>query len=240
MVLESNTFEYNLFLALTIIIVLVKFSISLYLGKRKKEKKKERGEIKFDFLFGIFFLFVCLFLSRIFYMIFDFGLTEFDPNLYYLTPNIYVYKTAELISFLGYIVAVYIIDKELIDFKLKGSLAYIIIIISVVYLLYPVSNQADFEVISLLGLIGNFMIIIIIIIFVYVGIQTPSIRRYTFIMAAGVLIYGIGANLVTETLVSSLELILGPVIRIILYLGFLILKTAGLLMMAYGVVKFSQ
>jgi hypothetical protein len=84
------------------------------------------------------------------------------------------------------------------------------------------------------------IIIIIIIIFVYVGIQTPSIRKYAFIMAAGVLIYGLGANLVTETLVSSLELLLGPVIRIILYLGFLILKTAGLLMMAYGVVKFSQ
>ena len=234
-----NSFEFNLFLTLTIIILLVKFSLVIFLGIKINKRKKVNGKLTFDFLFSICILMICLFVSRLLYLIFDFYLTQFDTSKAYLVPAIIVWKFASFIAIIGFAVVLYIVDKKIINFKLKGILAWITLIVGVIQFFYPVNTAKDFEVVSTMNIIANIAAITIPVIFLYTGIKTPGLRRISFMIAFGVIIYAIGSNLVNEAVLIPLRAIYGPDIQITMYFLLFVLKITGLLMFSYGVTKFA-
>ncbi|MGV9200514.1 MAG: hypothetical protein ACOC4M_17030, partial [Promethearchaeia archaeon] len=125
MSLNPDTFEYRLFFILTVIILITKVVLAIYLGKKIHNKKKREKELKIDFIFSVFILMVCLFISRLLYTYFDFFLTQFDNQKYYIMPNILYWKIASFVAAAGFAFTLYVIDKKVLKFKLKGSLAYL-------------------------------------------------------------------------------------------------------------------
>ncbi len=239
MVISPNTFEFNLFLTLTIIILIVKISLVGYLVKKVLDRKKETGTLRFDFLVSVAVLMFCLFVSRLLFAIYDFSLTQFDTSIAYLYPNYLVWKFAALSSSIGFIVILYTIDKEILNFKLKGILAILMLIFTLIQFFYPVNTPQDFDMLSFIGIFGNIVAIIIPIIFLYTGIKIQGLRKSSFIIAFGIIIYAIGSNLVIEPILSPLRALYGPDVQIVMYFLLFIFKITGLLMFSYGVTQFT-
>lgn len=238
MKVEPNSLEFNVFLILIIILLIFKLTLVFYLCIEVNRQKKKTGVISFDFLFSILLLFICLFISRILYLFFDFYLTQFDTSKAHLEPTITVWKFASLSAFIGYTIVLFTIDKKVLDFKLKGLLAYIMSIAAIIQFVYPVSSPEDFEVVSTIGALGNIVAITIPIIFFYIGIKTPGLRRTSFLIAFGVIIFAIGSNLAVEPILAPVREAYGLTGQITMYFLLFTFKIIGLAMFTYGVTIF--
>ena len=239
MELEPNQLEYQIFLILTIFVIIFKFILAIYLGVKLKKKNKNREGFKLDFLISIFILIMTLAISRIFYMYFDFFLTEFNNELYYVMPNILYWKLATFISAIGFVIVLYVIDKTVLSFKFKGGLALVLLVAALIQLLFPVDSSADFQFVSSFSFAAVAVGIVIPLIFLYIGYKTPGLRKVAFIMALGVIIYGIGGLLVGEAVLNPLRVLLGDTIHIPIFFIFLTTKIVGLSLLAWGVTEFS-
>ena len=237
MAIEPNSFEFNLLFTLTIILIIAKIILTIYLAWEVRKKYMLTKKFSYDFLFGTFVLMLCLLISRLLWAYWDFYFTEFDPNRFYLDPGIIYWKIAALTMTLGLANFIFIIDRKVMDFKLKGILAYIMIVVAAIIIFYPVNNSQDYEVVSSLLLFLNIVSIAIPIIFFYLGFKTPKFRMYFFSIAFGTILFAIGSNLVNEPILVPLRNMFGIEILVVVYLLFLIFKISGLLLISYGVLK---
>ncbi|MFO8019828.1 MAG: hypothetical protein R6U96_14485 [Promethearchaeia archaeon] len=154
-------------------------------------------------------------------------------------PNVLIWKIASFIAAVGFVFVLYIIDKKVLKFKLKGLLAYVYLVAAFIQFLYPVNTLTDFEFISTIGFYSNLMALIIPVIFFYIGIRIPGLRRTSFLIAIAVIFYGLGGSLASEALMAPLMDMFGPDIRFILYFLFLTFKLVGLTLLAQNVTKFN-
>ncbi len=237
MTIEPDSFEFQLFFVLTVILLIIKLILSIYLAKEIYVKKKKSGQFSFDFLSSMFILILCMFISRLFYVQFDFVFTQFNPEKNHTFPAAQFWQIGTFIIMLGYGTFVFTVDKRLLDFKLKGILAYILIIVGIIILVYPINTAEDFGFLSSLLLIGNIVAVLLPIMFIYIGIKTPDLRKTFYSMAFGIIIYAIGANLVNTTILEMLMNAFGSGIQIIMFFLFLIFKITGLVMIIYGARK---
>ncbi|TFF98091.1 MAG: hypothetical protein EU541_07320 [Promethearchaeota archaeon] len=243
MPLEPNTIEYQVFYILTILLLVAKFSLSIYLGKKIYAKSKREGQFSFDFIFGVFILMVCLFISRLLYFFYDFYLTEFNPQNFLNPTALLMWMFASLVSTIGYATAMFTVDYRVLHFRLKGIIAYLIIGVGIfdsVWILGGfVKTQSDFELVSGLLMVANFLAIIIPIIFFYIGIKTMGLKKISFIIAFGVIIFSIGSSIVLQPIIAPLRNTFGDLIQIPIFFIFFIFKLVGLAMFSWGVTQFS-
>lgn len=239
MKLSPNSFEFQLFLTLTVIILVVKLVFIAYLGLKVNAKRKETGGLSLDFLTGIFLLFICLFVSRLFYLFFDFVFTQFDTSTAHLEPAITFWKLAALTANIGYIISLFVIDKKVLNFRFKGFFAYILAIAAVIQFFWPVNSPEGFQIVSTINLFAFILAVLIPIIFLYIGIKTPALRKTSFTIAFGVIIFAIGSLLTIEAISLPLRNAYGVGAVIGIYFLHFLLKAIGLGMFSYGVTKFS-
>jgi hypothetical protein len=202
------------------------------------QRKIETGELSFGFIFGVFIMMLCLLISRIFFLIFDFVLTNFDPSTYSISPNYYFWKTAVLILSFGYAFVLFIIDRDILEFKFKGILSAVMLIVALIITFYPINTKADFELISSLLFIINIMAIALPLLFFYIGLREVSYRKPAFLISAGVIIYALGSNILIESVVAFIESIIAGS-RVFIYFLSLILKISGIITYSYGVTHFT-
>ena len=233
-----NEEELQILFVLYLIVIIFKACLSVYLGARVVGRAKRKEEFELDFLFGVFFLMVCLLISRSLYLYFDFFLTGFDTALFHVYPNIVVWKFAALINSLGFVVLLFIFDMKALKFKTKGALSYAFLAIELFRFFYPVNSEADFRFISAIGFIEMPFVAIIPITFIYMGIKVETIRKKALIVVLGILIYGLGGILVGESTLGPLREAYGTQIHIFIFLMFLISKIVGLSMLSYSFPKF--
>lgn len=234
-----GSYEYNLFLTLTLILLSVKLVLAVFLYKQVLERKeKEGGKLRIDFVFAIFIFMVCLIVSRIFYMIFDFGLTYFDAETYYLFPNYVFWKIGLAIGVLGFACVIYIIDKKATKYKFKGILAYFPLMVAAIICLWPINSSEDFVFISLLGIVSSASGLLLIILFVYIGITIQPLRKSSFLLTFGFLLYAFGSVLISEFVLEPARAIYGPQIHIVVYLAYLIIKIIALILISYCIKNF--
>ena len=199
MIISPYSFEYYLFLTLTIILLIVKSVLALYLLKEVlKRKKKEGGKLQFDFMFSILVFMISLIISRIFFMIFDYGLTYFNSETYHQYPNYIFWKIAVIILTIGFAYIIFIADKKALNFKLKGIFAYYPLAIATLIAFWPINSPEDFLFISLLGIFSILSGIIIIFLYIYIGIKIEPLRRQSFLLTIGFILYALGTYLVDE------------------------------------------
>ena len=181
---------------------------------------------------------ICLIVSRAFYIIFDFFLTFFDSETYYLFPNYVFWKLGFTISTIGFAFVIYIIDKKALKFKLKGIFAYFSVAIAIIIFLIPTNSSEDFSFLSFLGILASISGLILIVLFVYIGITIQPLRKTSFIITFGFLIYAFGSVLISEFILEPARAIYGPQIHIIAYLAYLIFKIIALILISYSIKKF--
>lgn len=239
MIFQLTELEYNVFLILTLVLVAFKLGLIIFLGKKIYEHKRETGEFSFGFVFGVFVLIICLFFSRIIYIYFDFVLTKFNSEVYHLMPNILMWKLGTMFSTMGYAIFIFITDRKILGFKLKGLIAYLLIGIVIIQLVYPVSTPEDFQTIAMLDLFSNAIAIIIPILFIYLAREKSPYRLASLAIAIGVILYAIGSNMIVEPILVALIDVLGSNIRLVFYFFSLILKVSGLVLFTYGVTQFA-
>ncbi len=239
MFLQISDLEFNIFFVLTIILIVVKLVLCLFLGIKIYYQKKEAGIFHFGFIFGVFIFVVSMLISRIMFFYFDFFLTKFDSETYYQMPNLMVWKIAMLINSIGAAVFIFITDLKTFDFKLKGLLAYVIMILGIIQFIYPVNNSQDFEILSYFDLRFLIVGVIIPIYFFYLAWKPSPYRIPSITLGIGIILYTLGALITAELILNALAQI-----RILVYFISLILKVLGLFLFVYGVsiftVKFSK
>lgn len=239
MLLQLSSLELYVFFILTIILIAVKFILSLFLGIEIYNHKKKAGNFNFGFIFGVFIFVICMCISRSIFFYFDFFLTKFNPQKYFQQPNFLYWKIAMLINSVGAGIFVFITDLRVFDFKLKGTLAYFIIILGIIQFIYPVHNSQDFEFLSYFDLRFLVVGIIIPIYFFYLAWKPSPYRVPCITLAIGIILYILGAIITAELILNMLDQI-----RIFLYYISLILKVSGLFLFVYGVsiftIKFSK
>ncbi len=181
----ASEFELNLFLGLTLILLAVKGILCIYLGKKLLDNKWETGKWTFNFITAIFVLLLSFLISRVVYLYFDFFMTKLDADTYYLMPNILIWKWGVALSTIGFVVLLFFLDKKVLNLKLKGIPAYFVLGIIVLMLILPVNTLEDFVFVSSLGIVGGTSGIMVLVIFLYIGITIPGLRRPAFWILAG-------------------------------------------------------
>ncbi len=238
MALTEGTFEFNLFLILTIILLIYKGILSIYLLSKVRERKQITGKYSLDFIFGMFLMMLCLFISRFLFLFYDFYFTKFNPATFHIEPNVILWRFAMDISMLGYFFILFTMDRKVLNFKFKGIFAYIVLAGMILIAFYPVSTPEDFIVLSTIGGLGLIAAFILPIIFFYIGIKTPGVRRYAFMIAFGIIFFAIGSALVIQSVIDPLRKAYGNDIQILIFALFFVGKISGLTLVSVGVVKF--
>lgn len=228
-----TSLENSILFTLTVILLVGKAIFAIYLGKTVYEKKKNLGYLELDFLFGFFIFIVCLFISRIFYMIFDSFLTQFDPSLQYLPENVIFWKLGCLFSGIGVSFILFIIERAIFKFKFRCIPSIFVLIANLIILFYPAKTLIDFRILSILLFISFSISLLIPITFIYNGIKYPEIRKVSILLGIGALIFFIGTASVSHIISDPLKLVFGEKYEIIKYFPFLILKLIGLAIVSY-------
>ncbi|MGV9202903.1 MAG: hypothetical protein ACOC44_02660 [Promethearchaeia archaeon] len=220
------------------VILIVKFILILYLGKNVHEQKKKTGEYKVDFLFSVFILVIFLFISRIFFTYFDFFLTEFDSTTYYEFPNYLYWKMGVIFSSIGIAFVLYIVDRKVFNFKFKGIFTLIVIAGALIILFIPINSPTDFTTASFLLIFTQVGTVLIPLMFIYIALKTPGLRKTALFIAIGFIFYGLAALLINESFVILMRDLFGSQAHIIMFFFFMVFKIIGLFLIARGVTQF--
>ena len=227
---------YEIIFLLTLVLILVKIIMAIYLGVRLHKTKKEENRVAPLFMVSIMLVMILWTISRIFFAIFDFFLTKFDTTTYALFPNVWFWKFGALFASIGVIIVLWIVDKKILGNKFKGIFAIIMLVSTVAETLYPVTTFADFQVASTIGLIGSLFALLIPILFIYIGIKTPGLRKTAFLLAFGIIIYTLGGGLVSAAIINIF--LTAGLTQTMVYLISTSMKIMGLLMVTIGATRF--
>lgn len=237
--LQVSDQQLNILFIITLVLIVIKAILLGFLAVKMRQRAKETGEFSFGFVFGVFIVILCLMISRIFFSWFDFVLTRFDPTTYHLMPNVLVWKIATAITGIGYAYFLFKTDKNALDFRFKGIFSYVLVVIIVIQLIYPVSTPDDYYFVSTLSIFMNLVAILIPLVFIYMAWKPSPVRKSSILVALGIIVYAIGANITIEILLVALEEAFNYDLRIIMFLISLILKASGLTMFSVGISQFA-
>jgi hypothetical protein len=243
--IARGSFEYWIIFAATCFVVVVKFFMLIYIEIRIRKQNKENSTLSTIFMRATWILILCLFISRIFYMIFDFYLTSFDESLYFLEPNIWYWKAGQFIVGIGLATMVFVVDRKILDFKLKGIISYIILIGSIITLLIPVANEQDFNFVSIISSLPQVGIVVVAIVFINIALKTSgAVKKTASILIIAFILYGLSAIVVNAALIDVLDALLAQSstqsIETYTYIIQAAGKSIGNVLIPYGASRFGK
>ncbi len=226
--------EYLIPYIFTLILMAAKLSFGLYLINREKS-----AEQKNYFIHGAAMMMFGICISRTCYFIFDFHMVFLDPNLYYLSPNVWVWKFGNLISSLSMAYLIFVLDKKILNNKFKGIFTFAIAIISIVQFLYPVNSSESFQTASTIGVFAMALGLILPLTFLYLGFKTSGeLKKVSYLLALGIILYAAVGQLVNETFLNTIGAQSGTTLRLVIYAVVPILKIGALGLITYCATKF--
>ncbi len=172
-------------------------------------------------------------------MIVDLYLVRFQTELYYISPNIELWKIGNFIGMVGVGFLLYVLDKNILKFRLKGILAYIYLIAGFIALIWPVSTQSGYTLISGIFMFAQLLTIILPVIFINLAIKVPALRNVALIMALGIIIFLSGVILISDVIMGALRGAFGEQIEVLIFFLFFSFKVVGLTLFTYGTAEFS-
>lgn len=234
--LTQGSLEFRLIFAITMVVIVIKYVLAISLGHKVYLRTKHQGQFKADMLFMM-----CLYLflagtARILYSVFDFYYTQFDPAKY--VDNVWWWKTALVVAQVMLVGLLYTMDKRIYFFKWKGIPALIIGITICVQFFYPINNMADFEFVSSLFIITIGGSLLLPIMFIHLGSKKPEIRKDSWRIGFGIILYSIGSAILMENILGPLAIQYTDMIRVYFYLISTMCKVIGLSMVYLGSTTF--
>ena len=210
-----------------IVLIIIKATLATSLGSKVVQRTRKSGQFSADLVFAMFLFMVLVAVARVIFSIFDFYLTDFNTDYY--VANVWVWKIGMILSQAGIVVLLFVPDKTVFKFKLKGILAYIVAAEIVVQVIYPVNTLAEFNNDSLFTLVEVAGSIILPIMFFMSGSRQKVLRKSSWQIAWGVIFYIIGGVIsLTPPFFSSGD------IRVYLYVFSTISKCVGLIAIYFG------
>ncbi|MHA1379688.1 MAG: hypothetical protein ACTSRG_15050 [Candidatus Helarchaeota archaeon] len=219
----QDLFFKDLALIFTYILIGVKFSFFIFYLK-----KYQSDEVKNKLILGFSLFFLFLGCSRIFYLIFDFYLTNFNPFLY--QTHIIVWKIASLLSEIGIGILLIISEDKVFQGRDKYVFFICYVVLLCVGLVWP-----DFEMSENFTTWAAMFAAFILFSYIYLAIVLEGdARKRAILVVFGIFLYTLGSTVVHQYFIQavisiggsvSFMYLLSPIIKIIaailLALGFL-------------------
>ena len=234
MAIIAYSTEFYAILSITIGVVIVKSILSVLL-LRKTIKAKQEGLQSYEFIGTIAILLICLVLSRIFLMIFDFSLTHFNLDSYYVGINPWFWKLGISFANFGMIPIVYVVDKKILQGKFKGIPAIWLFVGSLILLAYPVNSIQDFEVLSTVYIIASLGALIVPAVFIkMIRDTTGTLKTYSLVFLIGLILYTLAGLVVNAAILTQINELTGQPMEVFLYSLQAIFKIVGLVLFSYA------
>ena len=214
---------------MTIILVAVKFIFSLLLFRKYYENKENRLILAFAVLF------LLIGIGRIFFIYFDYFLTNFDSTLYIMYGG--YWKLASIFPFIGFIFVVFMAEKEIYKAKTKYLVGIFGLVFIVISMVIP-----DLGLAQVIGGIPTVIALLFIpISYLYLGIISEGeIRKKSFIIFIGITVYLLGYIILAEVLLDVfIMLFVAPEIymRYILHVVSIGFKLVGIIILISGFMR---
>jgi len=209
----------------TIGLIIAKFSLAFLLYKIvQKSKENELG-------LGAALMFLFNGISRIIMVVFDYGLTRFNPDLYF--SYLIIYKIGFLIGNIGYICLIFISERVILKFKSKYIISMILSIFIIIALI-----PEDINIVQLITVFPTAFAMI------YIPLSYLYLARYDKIRARALSIFGgyfifflIGSAILAESIVQffiSLNPSYPLEIRSLIHIISVCFKLIGMGLILYG------
>lgn len=226
MVFAADSFEFKLILVLTIITVLFKLVMVLYLGNKIRQAKRDTGPSSTEFMTGMWIFMLALLISRIFYMIFDFYFTKFDMTKYADLPDVWFWKTGQMISGLGIAYLIDVVDRKILQRKFKGILTFIMVAGAIMVMVIPINTLDDFALVSTVSMIPQLGVVIVPFVFISLGLKaTGELRQTSWMIVLASILLAFASIVVNGGIVNALNAALAPnSIDVYLYLVQMVCK----------------
>lgn len=234
--LTQGSLEFNIIFALTMVVIGIKYVLAMSLGRKVYLRTKHQGQFRADMLFMMGLYLFMAGTARILYSIFDFYYTQFDPAKY--VANVWWWKTALVVAQVMLVGLLYTMDKRIYLFKWKGIPAYIIGITICIQFIYPINSMDDFEFVSSLFIITIGGSMLLPIMFIHLGSKKSELRKDSWRIGFGIILYSIGSAILMENLLGPLADQYTDMIRVYFYLISTICKAIGLFMVYLGSTTF--
>jgi hypothetical protein len=222
MVITSDSAEFNFIFGLTIFNVSIELITFIYLttisirNNNSKLFDKKDPQVVYPKILSIFTGTDAF--SRIFYMIFDYKLTKFDLSLYYINPNVWFWKIGLLISVMGIIACLYLIEKYFLSMKYRGVSVILMVIGNLFVFFYPISSMKDFEFVSLLSIVVLIPCGILIYEYLKFAIKSRGkVRRDTMLFITALITITISGVVVNAGVIEMLNSALQVSVDIFMY-----------------------
>lgn len=112
---------------------------------------------------------------------------------------------------------------------------------SILTLLWPVTSEAEFDTISLIGILPQLGMFVVFIVFLNIAVKsTGRVRTTATIIIFAFVLYTVAALLVNAGVLTALEPIIGPNTDVLMYVIQSTLKAAGIIMMAAGAARWGN
>ena len=233
------SFEFYAVFWITVFTVIVKVLVAFYVGKKLYDERKQKDPAGLDFMRALFILVVCMIISRIIFILFDFVYTLFVFETYYLSPNVWLWKAAMGITGFGLGYVLLITDKKIMENKFRGVLAYIVFFGIVLTLVWPVNRAEDFSTLSLIAFIPQLSGLIIPLLFLRIGYKSSGdLKKTAYVMVIATILYVIGGLLVNAAILEVLTDLMERDMMLTLHVLRGILKSVGVVLFAYVATKF--
>ncbi|MHA1649245.1 MAG: hypothetical protein ACTSYB_03545 [Candidatus Helarchaeota archaeon] len=205
------------------IVVIILFLSSALILLQKYIKSEERNKVKLAFCF----MFLCLGLSRIFLVYFDYFLTELNPMVYENYQFMWKLANSFELAGLGFLIIV----SEYAVFQGKDYYLFILgfTVVVIIGLLIP-----DFFLSQNVLVYAVAFAAFIPLSWIYLAIKLPPTRKNTILIFIGFVLFGIGLIFLSVAVVEAMA----PIIDIHrLYLLSAILQIPGIIILAIGIKK---
>ncbi len=230
----SSSYEFNLKLTLNLILLAIKLIFSVYLGRVILRKKDEDGIMEFNFVTSYFLLLILTAIANLFFIY----LLFFDSDTYHLMPIVIIWKLATFFEYLSYIPVFIAIEWRVLNLKLKGIPSSVLIFIALLVLFYPIDSQEDIQFLSSFVIVAVIAGVFIFIVFLYLGIKIPGLRKPAFLYIFGAIINTVGQQLGAENLLIFFSEEYGQPAYTSMQILSLTLRVIGLLLAVIGISQF--
>lgn len=184
-----SEFDFALAEWLTILVIIVNAVLACYVGIKLFKRRKESPIGINDFYTGVFLFFLFLAIAQCSFFYIDFYLAKFNPVLYYQEPALIFYRISSFILITGIGIFLIIIDRSILKNKFKGLFGFLNIAIAILHLFYPIHNADDFNTLSIIGIIGPLLVLIVPVVFIWLAYKNPAFRTISYLFAAGGILY---------------------------------------------------
>ena len=228
---------YELAFYLILVQLGVKAIISMYIGSRIKIERANEEKVPLALFYASFFVCITMFTSQLCWLVGDYVFTRFEILLYTYYPAIQLLKSGDVLNMMGITALMFVIERVVLLKRTRYSFTVILLIITFIIFLFPVrpGNAEDFAVYSTIGMIPILPALFGPLVFIWLGIVTPKLRRLIWTFGFGYIIYQLAFVLVTSPIIDILSAVIS---RDLIYTICASITIIGMLCIFYGTLKF--